>query len=99
MKPFDAKALLGAKKKSADDIAKWARKGVGQQLRAKYGKKPAEESSEGAEHELGESSEYEKGEKEESGGCEGDALCPHCAEMRLIRSISPDAIKKLLFNK
>jgi hypothetical protein len=92
MKPkFDAKALLGAKKKSVGDIAKWARGGLGDQLRTKYAKTaPVEaEDGEGVEHE----------QAEAKGACSGEEGCNHCAEMKLLASISPDAIRKLLFNK
>lgn len=88
MKPkFDARALLGAKKKSVGDIASWARGGMGKQMRNKYAK------SEPAEAEEAEGPEHEKME------CSGEEGCPHCAEMKLLASVSPDAIRKLLFNK
>lgn len=92
MKPkFDAKALLGAKKKSVGDIASWARGGMGKQMRTKYAKpEPVEaEDGEGMEHEQAEAKE----------GCSGEEGCNHCAELKLIASISPDNIRKILFNK
>lgn len=94
MKPkFDAKALLGAKKKSVGDIAQWARGGMGKQMRNKYAKpEPVEE-----EEDDGEGMEHEK--MEAAGKCTGEEGCPHCAEMKLLASVSPDAIRKLLFNK